>query len=531
MRFAFWSTGRESEGAGRWLAAAARSLHAGGHDVRVAAADGCRLDAAARLHGIPVAGVPSGGRWRRWLRARAFVRSYRPYAVVLAATDQDILRPSLGRPRSLCLVLADDLLAMAGSPARDDDVVWLRSEDAGSVDGAVPPPLVVPYGVRLAPVPDRTAARRELRLPRWVPLLLQVGPLEPDQEHATTLRALAQVFSGDTPTPHPVVAFVGTGPEEESLRLLCHELGLQRQVLWVGHRKDVDAYLDAADVLLGPGAIPDWLVLEAWSRRLPVLVADGATRLVHHDETGLVFAARDAAALARALRRCLGDRSLAPRLAEAAFRSLSPGWTEAALCADLESLVFASALRCRSAGPGGRIGFFVDRDDTLVYDVPYNGDPSAVRLEPLAGRALRWVQAAGWPVLVVSNQSGVARGLHDEDQVHAVNARLAALLDREGAGIDAFYFCPHHPDFGGACDCRKPEPGMLLRAAREHGIDLGRSVMVGDSERDLEAGRRAGTHVVGYAPRGGGKLDAASPVAADWLQLVRDVLGRAWGAP
>lgn len=174
-----------------------------------------------------------------------------------------------------------------------------------------------------------------------------------------------------------------------------------------------------------------------------------------------------------------------------------------------------------SANPT-RQALFVDRDDTLVRNVPYNGDPQAVVLEPFAGRALAAVHAAGWKIFVVSNQSGIARGLLREDQVHAVHARVQELLQADGARIDAFYFCPHHPDISGPCACRKPEPGMLLRAAREHGVDLGRSFMIGDSEHDLEAGRRAGVAVRAYVPAD--RAAAPSDAYRNWLVLVRDLL-------
>lgn len=188
---------------------------------------------------------------------------------------------------------------------------------------------------------------------------------------------------------------------------------------------------------------------------------------------------------------------------------------------ELEVQAFAQILARHPA----RRALFVDRDDTLVRDVPYNGDPQAVVLEPGAGRALHWVSAAGWKILVISNQSGIARGRLRPAEVHAVNARVQELLQASGAHVDGFYFCPHHPDVDGACPCRKPEPGMLLQAAREHDIDLAGSFMVGDSAHDLEAGRRAGTSVRAYAPAS--RRDALPDAARDWLSLVRDLLREA----
>jgi histidinol-phosphate phosphatase family protein len=144
---------------------------------------------------------------------------------------------------------------------------------------------------------------------------------------------------------------------------------------------------------------------------------------------------------------------------------------------------------------------FLDKDGTLVDDVPYNVDPAEIRLATGAGEALRAIESAGYLVVVVSNQSGVARGLFDVSRLAVVERTLRELLSDEGASLHGFYFCPHHPDgsiaeYAIACDCRKPAPGMLLRAADELGIDLDRSWMVGDILDDVEAGRAAGCRTV-----------------------------------
>ena len=118
--------------------------------------------------------------------------------------------------------------------------------------------------------------------------------------------------------------------------------------------------------------------------------------------------------------------------------------------------------------------------------------------QPDAAWALRCFGVARIERVVVSNQSAVARGLCGEDDVRAVNDRIRDLVRAAGGGLEAFYFCPHHPDHGPPCSCRKPEPGMLLRAAEELGLDLEQSVAIGDASRDLEAGARAGTATVHY---------------------------------
>jgi D-glycero-D-manno-heptose 1,7-bisphosphate phosphatase len=128
---------------------------------------------------------------------------------------------------------------------------------------------------------------------------------------------------------------------------------------------------------------------------------------------------------------------------------------------------------------------FVDKDGTLVDDVPYNVDPQRIRLAAGAEEALAAFAERGLPVIVVSNQPGVALGKFSETDLSRVGEKLQNLLP-----IDAFYYCPHHPQAG--CTCRKPSPGLLLQAAREQGVDLSRSWMIGDILDDMEAGRRAG---------------------------------------
>jgi histidinol-phosphate phosphatase family protein len=144
---------------------------------------------------------------------------------------------------------------------------------------------------------------------------------------------------------------------------------------------------------------------------------------------------------------------------------------------------------------------FLDKDGTLVDDVPYNVEPGRMRLARGAAEAVRALHEAGYLLVVVSNQSGIARGLFAETALTAVEARLRELLAGAGAPLRGFYYCPHHPagtaaGYAIACACRKPAPGLLARAAREHRIALPRSWLVGDILDDVEAGRRAGCRTV-----------------------------------
>jgi D-glycero-D-manno-heptose 1,7-bisphosphate phosphatase len=139
-----------------------------------------------------------------------------------------------------------------------------------------------------------------------------------------------------------------------------------------------------------------------------------------------------------------------------------------------------------------RQAVFLDRDGTLMEEVNYCAEPSQVRVFPDVSDALRELKDAGFLNIVVSNQSGIGRGYFSEAQYDAVQRELLRQIGEEL--IEAAYFCPDAPDAPSAC--RKPQPGMLLKAARDFGIDLARSVMVGDKTSDIECARRAGTRSI-----------------------------------
>lgn len=141
-----------------------------------------------------------------------------------------------------------------------------------------------------------------------------------------------------------------------------------------------------------------------------------------------------------------------------------------------------------------RAAVFLDRDGTIIDDAHYLARPEHVRLRPGAAEAIARLNRAGIPVVVVTNQSGIARGLFTEADYERVHRRMVELLEHEGARIDATYMCPHHPDFGGPCDCRKPGTLLFRRAARDHGLDLARSTSIGDRWRDVAPGLAVGGH-------------------------------------
>jgi D-glycero-D-manno-heptose 1,7-bisphosphate phosphatase len=141
---------------------------------------------------------------------------------------------------------------------------------------------------------------------------------------------------------------------------------------------------------------------------------------------------------------------------------------------------------------GGHRAVFVDRDGTIVDDPGFLHEPDKVRLLPGAAQALRRLNEAGWLVVIVTNQSGIGRGLYDAAAYAAVQRRIGELLATQGAHVDAAYFCPHHPAEDGPCDCRKPGVRLFREAAEAWGIDFRRSYWVGDRLSDLEPARALG---------------------------------------
>jgi D-glycero-D-manno-heptose 1,7-bisphosphate phosphatase len=148
-----------------------------------------------------------------------------------------------------------------------------------------------------------------------------------------------------------------------------------------------------------------------------------------------------------------------------------------------------------------RPALFVDRDGTLTEEVGYVNHPRRLRLLPRSAEAVRRLNQAAVPVVVVTNQAGVARGYFSPDVLTAVNDELLRQLKEAGASVDGVYVCPHHPSAGAPpyrqeCDCRKPRPGLLTRAAADLALDLTRSAVVGDKPSDLEAAARVGARGV-----------------------------------
>lgn len=163
----------------------------------------------------------------------------------------------------------------------------------------------------------------------------------------------------------------------------------------------------------------------------------------------------------------------------------------------------------------GRRAVFLDRDGTLIHDRHYLRDVAGVELLPGAAAAVRRLNAAGIAAVVVTNQSGIARGLVTEAEYRATERRLDQLLAAEGARLDGHYHCPHLPELTGPCECRKPGPLLYRDAAADLGLDLAASWWVGDRLRDLEASRALGGRGL-LVLTGAGAAEARRPESADW---------------
>jgi D-glycero-D-manno-heptose 1,7-bisphosphate phosphatase len=171
-----------------------------------------------------------------------------------------------------------------------------------------------------------------------------------------------------------------------------------------------------------------------------------------------------------------------------------------------------------SAGPPGKCllfpAVFLDRDGTLIKDLNYAADQEQVVLLPGAAEALRTMRELGFKLIVISNQSGVGRRMISPKQAAAVHSKFVCLLRQAGVALDGVYYCPHAPS--AECDCRKPLPGLVLLAAKEHSIDLTRSVFVGDKQTDVETGTNAGMRSLLLTPR---RTDGAP----DWNEVLRRI--------
>ena len=175
---------------------------------------------------------------------------------------------------------------------------------------------------------------------------------------------------------------------------------------------------------------------------------------------------------------------------------------------------------------------FFDRDGVVNVEVSYLCEPEKTELIPGCAEAVRKIHEAGFLAVAVTNQSGIARSMYTVDDMMSVHARIQKILLAQGADcpVDAFYYCPHHKDFSGECSCRKPAPGMLLKAAEDFNIDLENSYMIGDRISDLRAGSAAKCKKCVLVKTGYGEnevekaVEANFPVTENLLDAVNNII-------
>ena len=168
---------------------------------------------------------------------------------------------------------------------------------------------------------------------------------------------------------------------------------------------------------------------------------------------------------------------------------------------------------------------FVDRDGTINVNVEYLDDPKKLKIYPGVAEGLKKLKENSFKIIVITNQSGIARGFFSEERLKEIHQKMREELSKKGATIDGIYYCPHHPADG--CSCRKPETALFHRAARDFNLDLKISWVVGDSWRDIEAGRRIGakTILVKSGPsRGNEDCDPPDSIAENLLEAANLIL-------
>jgi D,D-heptose 1,7-bisphosphate phosphatase len=375
--------------------------------------------------------------------------------------------------------------------------------------------------------------RRQLGIPLAEPVLLQLGRMVERKGVDNVVRAVGLlkrdyqiaarllIVGGESDQPDALAT-----PEIGRLQQIAAAEAVSDLVTFVGRRgRDVlRVYYNAADVFVTtPWYEPFGITpLEAMACGRPVVGSNvgGIKYTISDGETGYLVPPRDPDALAERLSELFRHPDLLHSMGRKAIRRVNNHFTWRKVT-DLVSHIYDEAIEARrsaaavrpvskvdgrrqsngrhSCDQRGSAAIFLDKDGTIINDVPYNVDLELIELAPGAIEGLRRFSEAGYRLIVVSNQSGVAHGFFPEDALIPVERRLREMLAQAGISLDGFYYCPHHPQAALAryrrrCACRKPAPGLVRRAVDEHEIDLARSWFIGDILDDVETGRRAGCH-------------------------------------
>ncbi len=376
---------------------------------------------------------------------------------------------------------------------------------------------------------DKPQARALLGLSPKEFIILQLGRMVPRKGVDNVIRGVARlrqvhgisarllIVGGESRDPNPALT-----PEIGRLRDIAENEGVADLITFTGSRErgELRNYYTAADVFVTtPWYEPFGITpVEAMACGTPVIGAavGGIKATVRDGVTGYLVPPKDPDALAARLAYVAERPRLLQEFGAQALRRARSLYTwqriGKAIDSLYESVLGVNIRRAARVNPpvcsrtGGitapaRRAVFLDKDGTLIEDVPYNVDPQKIRLAPGAVEGLTALHENGYVLIVVSNQSGVAHGFFPERALRGVERSLRCQLAAFGVPLAGFYYCPHHPqgqvnNYAVTCRCRKPAPGMLRRAAADLGIDLAESWMIGDILDDIEAGRRAGCRTV-----------------------------------
>jgi len=526
MRALFVSSVRGYGGGEEWFATAPALLAERGHHVVLAARAGSALAAEGRRRGLRVLDVPFGG----VLDPRALALLHD----ALASERIDVAVTNLDKETRIVALAGVGTGPFALVPRRGSEIpladvplnrrLWGRhvarvlvnssaiAETLRTSLPALDPAKIVllPNGVDPVVLDAAERASHESLWPGGEGArLVTVGELSSRKNQAGLVRALARVKA-----PWRLLV-LGEGAGRAELVSEVARLGLADRVVLAGHVREARRVAAAADLALhfSNGEGQPWAVLETLASGVPTIASrlPGVEPLLEDGVDGLTVPPGDEAALAHAVETLLADPGKARALGAAGKARLARTHSSALLGDRLERVLEAARL---ARHPAPRRALFLDRDGTLTREVGALGEPERLRLLPGVGAALRLLDQAGWPLVVVTNQAAVGRGTLAPSALRAVHARLRALVRAEGVELAGIFVCPHAPEED--CACRKPRPGLVLDALEQLGLDRRGSWLAGDTAKDVAAAQAAGVRaaLVGSGWGGAERAGAAANARA-----------------
>ena len=526
MRVLFVSSVRGYGGGEEWFATAPALLAERGHHVVLAARAGGALAAEGRRRGLRVLDVPFGG----VLDPRAIAVLHDALVaerIEVAVTNLDketrvLALAGVGAGPVALVPRRGSVIPLADVPinrrlwGRHVARVLVNSRAiaetlCASLPALDPAKLVLlPNGVDAVELDAAERAAHEALWPAGPGArLVTVGELSSRKNQAGLVRALALVKA-----PWRLLV-VGDGTGRAELEGEIVRLGLNDRVALAGHVPDARRIAAAADLALHFSSEEGqpWAVLEPLASGVPTIATrlPGVEPLIEDGVDGRTVPPGDEDALASAVDELLAKPETARELGARAKERLARTHSLAQLGDRLERVLEAARLERR---PAPRRALFLDRDGTLTLEAGALGDPDRLRLLPGVGAALRLLDRAGWPLVVVTNQAAVGRGTLLPEALRAVHARLRALVRAEGVELAGIFVCPHAPEAD--CACRKPRPGLVLDALEELGLDRRGSWLAGDTAKDVAAAHAAGVRaaLVGSGWGGAERQGAAANARA-----------------